>query len=125
MRTGYETSDIEEFDWHGAPPFHARAVVGFAAVSETETCARTFDLEVTDGALRVDCCEARLCESRAHLQKFMWVIMLWQSTRRCVRCTPPFDRGKMLFVRALTESFLHLNQPTSFLNRTIVVQTDF
>jgi len=58
MRARYQTSDIEEFDWYGAAAFDAGAIVWFTAVCETETCAGAFDLEVANGALRVDCCEA-------------------------------------------------------------------
>lgn len=58
MCAGYETSDIEKFYRNRSPSFNTAAVVGFAAISETEARAWTFDLEVADGALRIDCGES-------------------------------------------------------------------
>jgi hypothetical protein len=49
-----ETGDIEEFYGDGSPAFDAGAVVGFAAVGDIEAGAGAGNLEVADGALRVD-----------------------------------------------------------------------
>lgn len=58
MCAGNEASDIEELDRYGAPAVDAGAVVGFAAVGDGGAGAGAFDLEVADGALRVDGCES-------------------------------------------------------------------
>jgi len=50
----YEPGDIEQFYRDRPPSFDTAAVVGFAAISETEARAWAFDLEVTDGALGID-----------------------------------------------------------------------
>lgn len=58
MCAWHETSDIEEFDGNGAAAVDAGAIVRFAAVGCTDAGACAGDLEVTDGALGVDSCEA-------------------------------------------------------------------
>jgi len=54
VRAWYKTSDIEKFYRNRSSSFDTTAVVGFAAISETEARAWAFDLEVADGALGVD-----------------------------------------------------------------------
>jgi hypothetical protein len=54
MCTWYEPGNIEKFYRNRSPSFDTTAVVGFAAISETEARAWAFDLEVADGALGID-----------------------------------------------------------------------
>jgi hypothetical protein len=54
VRTWHETSDIEKFYRDRSPSFNAAAVVGFAAVGETQARAGAFDLEVADSTLGID-----------------------------------------------------------------------
>jgi hypothetical protein len=52
--TWYETGNIEKFDRDRSSSFGTAAVVGLAAVGKIEARAGTFNLKVTDGALRIN-----------------------------------------------------------------------
>jgi hypothetical protein len=53
-----ESRDVEKLDRNRPPTIDAAAIVRFTSVGEVVFFARTVDLEVADGALRVYCCEA-------------------------------------------------------------------
>lgn len=58
MCPGDETGNIEKFDRYGAAALNTGAIIGFTAVGEAESCAGTFYLEIANGSLWVDRCEA-------------------------------------------------------------------
>jgi hypothetical protein len=58
MSTRNEPSDIEQFDRNGSSSITATTVIRFASLSEVVSGASAVDLQVADGTLRVDCCEA-------------------------------------------------------------------
>lgn len=49
-----KAGDIKEFYGHGSPSLDAGSVVWLAAVGEVEARAGTGNLEVSNGALRID-----------------------------------------------------------------------
>ncbi len=57
MGTRNKSCDIEELDRNRSPSIYAAAVIGFASVRQVESCASAVNLQIPNGALRVDGCE--------------------------------------------------------------------
>jgi hypothetical protein len=64
VRARYQPSYVEKLDRDRPPPVDAGAIIRFASVGEIEARAGALDLEVADGALRIDCGEASTGFSR-------------------------------------------------------------
>ena len=58
MGSRYQPRYVEQLDRDGPSSLNAGAVIGFASAGEAEPLAGAFDLEVADGALGINRCEA-------------------------------------------------------------------
>lgn len=68
MRPGNKTCNVQKFDRNGASSLVATSVVRFALIRNVETRACAFYLEVTDGALRINGCEAEFDKSETRFK---------------------------------------------------------
>lgn len=64
MRTRNESRNVEQLDGDRSSSVNATAVVWFTLVREVVSYASAVNLKVSNGALRVDCCEATSGDKR-------------------------------------------------------------
>lgn len=82
---GDEAGDVEELDGDGAAAVKAGAVVGFAAGGDVVAGAGTVDLEVADGTLGVDGCEAMRAQYLFILCSLYVCVCVWFLTESYLR----------------------------------------
>ena len=67
MRTRNKPSHIKELNRNGSPASYAGAIIRFAAIGNVVSSAGTFNLQIANGPLRIDCSEAELREMNPNL----------------------------------------------------------